>query len=114
MLVFNYQTTIIIVNCLVQGRNNVIRMQVELRSYNQGPCKNDAFTFWPRYPLLNQARRQRGGRGAMRPRIFLGGRILGGKNVKICDFGQKKPSDFGEDLFFFFGDHLFLVGKFVI
>ena len=47
---------------------------------------------------------------------------LGGKNVKICDFGQKtffvwilpafgrkicdygqkKPSDFGEDLFFFF------------
>ena len=21
---------------------------------------------------------------------------------KICDFGQKKPSDFGEDLFFFF------------
>ena len=34
---------------------------------------------------------------------------------KICDFGQKKPSDF--DLFyflFFFGDHLFLGGKFVI
>ena len=43
--------------------------------------------------------------------------FLGGKNVKICDFGQKKPSDFGEDLFFsffFFGDHLLLVGKFVI
>ena len=33
---------------------------------------------------------------------------------KICDFGQKKPSDFGEDLFFFFGDHLLLIGKFVI
>ena len=31
---------------------------------------------------------------------------------KICDFGQKKPSHFGEDLFF--GDHLLLVGKFVI
>ena len=27
--------------------------------------------------------------------------FLGGKNVKICDFGQKKPSHFGEDLFFF-------------
>ena len=38
--------------------------------------------------------------------------FLGGKNVKICDFGQKKPSEFGEDLFF--GDHLLLVGKFVI
>ena len=25
--------------------------------------------------------------------------FLGGKNVKICDYGQKKPSDFGEDLF---------------
>ena len=36
----------------------------------------------------------------------------GGKNVKICNFGQKKPSDFGEDLFF--RDHLLLVGKFVI
>ena len=35
--------------------------------------------------------------------IFFGKKkllILGGKNVKICDFGQKKPSDFGEDLFF--------------
>ena len=64
--------------------------------------------------------------------------FLGGKNVKICDFGEKKPSDIGEDLFFshlllvekfvnsarkslrisaktsFFGDHLLLVGKFVI
>ena len=27
--------------------------------------------------------------------------FLGGKNFKICDFGQKKPSDFGEDLFVF-------------
>ena len=27
--------------------------------------------------------------------------FLGGKNVKICDFGQKKPSDFGEDFFCF-------------
>ena len=73
--------------------------------------------------------------------IFLGRRklvFLGGKNVKICNFGQKKPWDFGEDLFFwrspsfcrkicdfgqkkpsdfgnfFFGGHLLLVGKFVI
>ena len=52
------------------------------------------------------------------PRCFFGRKklvFLGGKNVKICDFGQKKPSDFGEDLFFFlFRDHLLLVGKFVI
>ena len=37
------------------------------------------------------------------PRNFFGRKkllLLGGKNVKICDFGQKKPSDFGEDLFF--------------
>ena len=74
-----------------------------------------------------EARRQRRGRGAMPPDFFLAppryffGRkklvFLGGKHVKICDFGQKKPSDFGEDIFFyfyFFGDHLLLVGKFVI
>ena len=57
---------------------------------------------------------------------------MAGKNVKICDFGLKKPSDFGKDLFsllkfvisakkslrfsaktFFFGggDHLLLARK---
>ena len=39
------------------------------------------------------------------PQNFFGRKkllLLGGKNVKICDFGQKKPSDFGEDLFLFF------------
>ena len=37
------------------------------------------------------------------PRYFFGRKklvFLGEKNVKICDFGQKKSSDFGEDLFF--------------
>ena len=51
------------------------------------------------------------------PTVFFGRKkllFLGGKNVKICDFGQKKPLDFGEDLFFFFENHLLLVGKFVI
>ena len=40
--------------------------------------------------------------------IFLGGRsfFLAGKNVVICDFRQKKPSDYGEDLFY-----LLLAGK---
>ena len=115
-----------------------------------------------------QARRQRGAGGAMPPRFsflpprfsllppppdfflapsryFFGRKklvFLGGKNVKICDFGQKKSSDFGEDLFIFFFwrsptfgrkicdfgqkkpsdfgedlfflNHLLLVGKFVI
>ena len=37
------------------------------------------------------------------PRCFFGRKkllFLAEKNVKICDFGQKKPLDFGEDLFF--------------
>ena len=43
--------------------------------------------------------------------------ILGGKNVRILDFGRKITLNFGEDLFFFFffffffGDHLILGGK---
>ena len=37
-----------------------------------------------------------------------------GEDLFFFDFGLKKPSDFGEDLFFFFGDHLLLVGKFMI
>ena len=48
------------------------------------------------------------------PRYFFKLVFLGGKNVEICDLGQKKPWDFGEDLFFFFWDHLLLVGKFSI
>ena len=28
--------------------------------------------------------------------------FLGGKNVKISDFGQKKPLNFGEDFLFFY------------
>ena len=36
--------------------------------------------------------------------------ILGGKNVRISDFGRKISLNFGEDLFFF-GDHLILGGK---
>ena len=38
--------------------------------------------------------------------------ILGGKNVRISDFGRKITLNFGEDLFFFFfGDHPILGGK---
>ena len=46
------------------------------------------------------------------PRYFLGGRswcFWAEKTVEICDFGQKKSLDF-----VFFGNHLLLVGKFVI
>ena len=67
--------------------------------------------------INTQARRQWAGRGAMSPdfrfcppdfflappRYFFGRKklvFLGVKNVKICNFGQKKPSDFGESLFF--------------
>ena len=66
--------------------------------------------------ILSQARHQRGGRRGYAPPIFVFapppifscppryffGRkklvFMGGKNVKICDFGQKKPSDFGKNL----------------
>ena len=37
--------------------------------------------------------------------------FLAGKTGKISDFSQKKPSGFGEDLSFVFGDHLFLSRK---
>ena len=64
-----------------------------------------------------QPRRQRGAEGALPPRFlflppdlflalpryFFGGKncfFWAGKTVLICDFGQKKPSDFGEDFFF--------------
>ena len=36
--------------------------------------------------------------------------ILGGKKLRISDFGRKIRLNFGEDLFFF-GDHLILGGK---
>ena len=77
------------------------------------------------FMLLNQVRRQRGGRGGIAPPIFISAPpifisappiyflpstvfflksehrlFLAGKTVWISDFGQKKPSDFGEDLFF--------------
>ena len=55
-----------------------------------------------------------------RPFFFFGDQlILGGKNVRILDFGRKITLNFGEDLlffffFFFFGDHLILGGKNVL
>ena len=44
LLVRSHQAEIIIVKRLIQGRNNVTRMQVEPRSFDQGRRKNDAFT----------------------------------------------------------------------
>ena len=44
LLVRSHQAEIIIVKHLIQGRNNVTRVRVELRSFDQGRCKNDAFT----------------------------------------------------------------------
>ena len=43
-LVRNHQAQIIIVKRLIQGRNNVTRVRVEPRSFDQGRRKNDAFT----------------------------------------------------------------------
>ena len=36
------------------------------------------------------------------PTVFFWEVEVGVFGRKICDFGQKKPSDLGEDLFFFF------------
>ena len=44
LLVWSHQAEIIIVKCLIQGRNNVTRVRVEPRSFDQGRRKNDAFT----------------------------------------------------------------------
>ena len=48
LLVRSHQAKIIIVKCLIQGRNNVTRVRVEPRPFNQGRRKNDAFTLRPR------------------------------------------------------------------
>ena len=45
LLVRSHQAAeIIIVKRLIQGHNNVTRVRVEHRSFNQGRRKNDAFT----------------------------------------------------------------------
>ena len=44
LLVRSHQAEIIIVMRLIQGRNNVTRVRVELRPFDQSPRKNDAFT----------------------------------------------------------------------
>ena len=52
LLVRCHQAEIIIVKRLVQGRNNVTR--VEPKSCDQGCRKNDALPPWPRCRLVNQ------------------------------------------------------------
>ena len=44
LLVRSHQAEIIIVNRFIQARNSVTRVRVEPRSFDQGRCKNDAFT----------------------------------------------------------------------
>ena len=44
LLVRSHQAKIIIVKHLIQGRNNVTRVWVEPRSFDQGRRKNDTFT----------------------------------------------------------------------
>ena len=46
LLVQSHQAEIIIVKCLIQGRNNVTRVRVEPRPFDQGRRKNDSFTKW--------------------------------------------------------------------
>ena len=43
-----------------------------------------------------------------RPFFFF---FFGGKNLRISEIGRKITLNFGEDLFFFFGDHVILGGN---
>ena len=52
LLVRSHQAEIIIVKRLIQGRNNVIRVRVEPRSFDQGRRKNDAFTHSATLPTI--------------------------------------------------------------
>ena len=44
LLARSHQTEIIILKRRIQRRNNLTRVRVELKSYNQGRRKNDAIT----------------------------------------------------------------------
>ena len=52
LLVRSHQAGIIIVKRLIQGRNNVTRVQVEPRLFDQGRRKNDAFTHLATLPTM--------------------------------------------------------------
>ena len=52
LLVQSHQAEIIIVKCLMQGRNNGIRVQVEPRSCDQDRCQNNAFTLLTTLPTI--------------------------------------------------------------
>ena len=51
LLVRSHQAEIIIVKRLIQGRNNVTRVRVEPRSFDQGRRENDAFTHSATLPI---------------------------------------------------------------
>ena len=53
LLVRSHLAEIIIVKRLIQGLNNVTRVQVEPRSFDQGRCKNDAFTHSATLPTVS-------------------------------------------------------------
>ena len=52
LLVRSHQAEIIIVKRLIQGRNNVTRVRVEPRSFDQGCRKNDAYTHSATLPTM--------------------------------------------------------------
>ena len=56
LLFRSHQAEIIIVKRLIQGRNNVTRVRVEPRSFNQGRRKNDAFPQSATLPTIIRSR----------------------------------------------------------
>ena len=59
LLVRSHQAEIIIVKRLIQGRNNMTRVRVEPRPFDQGRRKNDALTHSATLPTKNDALTQR-------------------------------------------------------
>ena len=53
LLVQSHQAEIIIVKHLIQGHNNVTRVRVEPRSFDQGHRKNNAFTHSVKLPTCD-------------------------------------------------------------
>ena len=52
LLVRSHQAEIIIVKCLIQGRNGVTRVWIEPRLFNQGRRKQFAFTHLAKLPII--------------------------------------------------------------
>ena len=59
-----------------------------------------SYCFWPKKPLKFSNSAKKSHRNSAKSFFFEDNLFLAGKTASIFDFVQKKPSDFGEELFF--------------